>query len=162
MADRPLHSLSCTPCVDSVVVSSVVARAVPYSGKFVWVQIFAIWLQSPQQKCLWVLIFAFQCQETTPTNSFACEIPVRGSLSQFYLVNYSILKKHEILHPTKISRYKKNYGIWHLCRSQTCHRKRLIRGSYQEWCGIRASIGCQPILTVIRPHLEYASPVWSP
>ncbi len=32
------------------------------------------WLQSPQQKCSWVLVFAFQCQETTPTNSFACEI----------------------------------------------------------------------------------------
>ena len=39
-------------------------------------QIFTIWLQSPQQKCSWVLIFAFQCRETTPTNSFACEIPV--------------------------------------------------------------------------------------
>ncbi len=45
--------------------------------------IFAIWLQSPKQKCSWVLIFMFQCQETTPTNSFAYEIPVRGSLSQF-------------------------------------------------------------------------------
>ncbi len=28
-------------------------------------------------------IFAVQCQETTPTNNFACEIPLRGSLSQF-------------------------------------------------------------------------------
>ncbi len=56
---------------------------IPCSGKFSRVQIFAIWLQSPKQKCLWVLIFAVQCQETTPTNSFACEIPVRGSLSQF-------------------------------------------------------------------------------
>ncbi len=36
-------------------------------------EIFAVCLQSPQQKFSWVLIFAFQCQETTPTNSFACE-----------------------------------------------------------------------------------------
>ncbi len=35
-------------------------------------QTFAIW---PQKNCN---------KETTPTNSFACEIPVRGSFSQFY------------------------------------------------------------------------------
>ena len=38
--------------------------------------------QSPQQKCSWVLIFVFQHQETTPTNSFACEISVHGSFIQ--------------------------------------------------------------------------------
>ena len=39
---------------------------------------FAHWLQSTQQIFSWVLIFALQCQETTPTNSFACKIPVHG------------------------------------------------------------------------------------
>ncbi len=43
------------------------------------------------------LIITFQCQETTPTNSFACEIPVRGSLSQFkFLRLLSALEKREI------------------------------------------------------------------
>ena len=41
-----------------------------YNGKFSQVQIFAIWLHSPQQKFSCVLIFPFQCQETAPTNSF--------------------------------------------------------------------------------------------
>ncbi len=64
--------------------------------------IFGIWLQSPQQKLLWVLIFVVQCQETTPTNSFTFEISVCGSLSQFSFSRYcSALEKCEILHPTK-------------------------------------------------------------
>ena len=44
---------------------------VPYSGTF-----------SLSRNVLWVLIiiFAFLCQETTPTNNFVCEIPLRGSL----------------------------------------------------------------------------------
>ncbi len=37
------------------------------------------------RNCSWVRIFAVQCQETTPINSFACEILVHGSLSLFML-----------------------------------------------------------------------------
>ncbi len=60
----------------------------------------------PSAEIFVIQIFTVQCQETTPTNSFAYEIPVCGSLSQFlFRVNYSALKKREMLHPTKISRY---------------------------------------------------------
>ncbi len=49
--------------------------------------------------------YAFQCQE--PTNSFACEVPVCGSLSPVFIfaLYCSALEKREILHLTKISRY---------------------------------------------------------
>ncbi len=50
---------------------------VPYSGKFRGMA------REPSEEIFAVVIFAFQCQETTPTTSFACEIPVRGSFSQF-------------------------------------------------------------------------------
>ncbi len=51
-------------------------------------------------------MFVVQCQETTPTKSFACEIAVRGGPSQFHFrVNCSALGKHEMSHLTKISRY---------------------------------------------------------
>ncbi len=38
--------------------------------------------REPSEEIFTVVIFAVQCQETTPTTSFACEIPVRGSFSQ--------------------------------------------------------------------------------
>ncbi len=42
--------------------SEIEHGSIPYSGKFSRVQIFGIWLQSPQHKFSWVLIFVFQCQ----------------------------------------------------------------------------------------------------
>ncbi len=39
-------------------------------------------------------IFAFQCQETTPTTSFACEIPVRRASLNFR-ADCSALEKRE-------------------------------------------------------------------
>ncbi len=46
---------------------------IPYSGKFSLFGSRAVSRNFPN----------LQCQETTPTNSFAREIPLRGSLSQF-------------------------------------------------------------------------------
>ncbi len=57
------------------------------------------WLKSPM---FTVVIFAFQCQETIPTRSFACEMPVRGSFSQFKFSRRLLCPR---LHHTKISRY---------------------------------------------------------
>ena len=42
------------------------------------VPIFVEWLERPSKE-----MFTVQCQETTPTTSFACEIPVRGSSFSF-------------------------------------------------------------------------------
>ncbi len=39
--------------------------------------------REPSEEIFMVVIFAVQCQETTPTTNFVREIPVRGSFSQF-------------------------------------------------------------------------------
>ncbi len=51
-------------------------KHIPYSGKCSLVQIFTINFVSRvlNRNFRWVLIFAFQCQETTLSNSLACEI----------------------------------------------------------------------------------------
>ena len=54
-------------------------------------------LESPQ-KIFAVVIFAFQCQETTPTTSFAW---VRGSFSQFLIFALTALPSKN----AKMSRY---------------------------------------------------------
>ncbi len=52
----------------------------------------------------------FQCQETTPTKSFACEISVRGSFSQFnFRINCSVLEKHKIFTSRKFPAIRYHY-----------------------------------------------------
>ncbi len=73
-------------------------KDISYSGEFSRVHISAKWLERPPSD----EIFAFQCQETTPTTSFACEIPVRGSFPIFnFRVDCSALEKRKNLHHTK-------------------------------------------------------------
>ncbi len=84
--------------------SFLVTIIILYSGKISLVHIFAIWLQSPQQKCSWVLIFAFQCQETTPTNNLHVKIPVRGSLSRLLFSCYCM---HACMHALSSKNTKK-------------------------------------------------------
>ncbi len=67
-----------------------------------------------------VVIFAFQCQETTPTTSFACEIPVRGSFSQLnFRVDCSALEKRE------------NFPLYSILRS--FQRARSIHAYIIQW-----------------------------
>ncbi len=71
-------------------IGQLISEVIPvYSGKFSQVHIFAIWLQSPQQKCSWVIIFAVRCLETTPTNS-VCPRKMRNFAPHEHFSLYSI------------------------------------------------------------------------
>ena len=56
-----------------------------------------------------VLIFAFQCQETIPTRSFACEIPVRGVYPNFNFKKSALPLKNANFAPHE------NFWYYYLC-----------------------------------------------